>query len=512
MAMSFSRRCHFIVPPPRVTRFEVSDWFVEVPRGLLAQPFVEGELSGVYRAPDGDEVAVRGFCDSADGTLFRVRFTPRTAGRYTYRLVFTGADVQEAYEGTFECVPGGRRGFVRIDPDHPQHFICEDGFRPYILSKTAWLLAVSHNALQFIDQAAANGFNCLRLAIETNYYVEEVGRDIWPWGGTRAQPDFERFNIPLWRRLEEIAYHAALRGVFLEPVLFCTMRREPKPPIPDEIMERYWDYLLARLSAFPNIIAWELFNEYDGNEDYQAYMAGYLRAHDPYRHLICTSWGTTEDAAWPDAEWLDLAINHSCTSSDPRRHGLDHYYRRVALRVASYGKPAWCDESGRERRHGNDDPVHRRKQAWVWAMSGVYWNYHSWGGCEGISSLMLGPGEEFMRHVRAFWEQRTQWWRMKPILDGVLSHPPCDYAYLLASDREAVAYLVNEESGRPTPAGLVRLRLTPGRYDVRTYDPATGRYTRVDAIQNTEASGELALETPSFVDDLVLHLVARDAR
>ncbi|MCD6290822.1 MAG: DUF4038 domain-containing protein, partial [Anaerolineae bacterium] len=426
-------------------------------------------------------------------------------GVHRYRLRFQGSDGTVEAEGAFRCAPSSLRGPVRMDPEHPYHFLREDGSRPFVLSTTAWLLAVASNALEFIDQAAERGFTCLRFALEADYYFHAVGKDVWPWAGSRAVPDFTRFNVRLWQRIETIAQHAALRGMLLEPVIFGRMRRDPPAPIPDPEMERYWDYLLARLAAFPNIITWELFNEHEADQPYQAYMAHYLRAHDPYKHLICTSFGTTEDAAWPEAEWVDIAINHSCTSSDPERHGLDAYYRRVALNIHRYGKPAWCDESGRERRHGNDDPVHRRKQAWVWYVTGDYWNYHSWVGCEGIETLGMGPGEEYCQHIRPFWERHTRWWMMQLDPTGVLAQPPVDFTYVLRSGEEAVIYLVNERTGAGSPSGRLVIAMPAGRYAIGCYHPADGRY-RVLGEAAVLSADDLVVETPAFVDDLVIHV------
>ncbi|MCS7221525.1 MAG: DUF5060 domain-containing protein [Anaerolineae bacterium] len=496
----------FLSPPATVPRFDTIEWFLQAPPHCVANPFLDARLSGVIITPDGREIGITGFCDSEDGSLYRIRFMPGQEGDYRYRLHFQGTNKPVETQGVFRCVPSTRPGIVRVDPAHPYHFLREDGSRPFVLSKTAWLLAVAKNALDFIDQAAARGFNCLRFALETDYFFTEVGKDVWPWGGSRLVPDFTRFAVRFWQRVEVLVQHAAQHGVLMQPVIFCRLRREPPAPIPDPEMERYWDYLLARLAPFANILAWELFNEYAEDRSYQAYMACYLRAHDPYRHLICTSFGTTEDAAWPDADWLDLAINHSCTSSDPARHGLDAYYRRVALNIHRYRKPAWCNESGRERHHGNDDPVHRRKQAWVWNISGDYWSYHAWTGCEGIETGGWGPGEEYCQHMRPFWETHTRWWEMEPDVCGILARPPSDFAYLLRSEDEAVVYLVNELSGAVTQAGELTLALPVGEYELAFYYPADGRYRKMTGSWRTSAEGVLTLRTPAFIDDLVVHL------
>ena len=54
-------------------------------------------------------------------------------------------------------------------------------------------------------------------------------------------------------------------------------------------------------------------------------------------------------------------LAHTCTSST-ERHDLKDWYLALARNTRSYGKPAFCNESGREKRHGNNDGVHRRKQ------------------------------------------------------------------------------------------------------------------------------------------------------
>ncbi len=103
-----------------------------------------------------------------------------------------------------------------------------------------------------------------------------------------------------------------------------------------------------------------------GNEAFPQAVGEYFRANDPHGRPVCTSDGTTDDAAWPDRTWIDLAINHTCTSSSNERHDLRDWYLALARNTRSHGKPAWCNESGRENRRGNNDGVHRRKQGWLW--------------------------------------------------------------------------------------------------------------------------------------------------
>lgn len=495
----------YILPPSVAPHYSLVEVYLQRPPLLDANPFIVGRLSGEFVAPDGRCIAVQGFCDRADGSLFRLRFLLEQEGDYTYSLAFADHEESARADGVVRCVPSRLAGPVRVDSEHPYHLCRADGSRPFLLSKTAWRLAVAPDPFTFIDQAAARGFTCLRLALEADAADDPRGDDVWPWGDARPLPDLTRFAVRFWQRLEQIVEHAARRQMLIAPVIFTRQRRQPPAPIPDPEMERYWGYLLARLAPYPNIVAWELFHEHAADEPYQAYMASYLRVHDPYHHLITTSWPTGEGAAWPDAPWIDLVMVHMAASSDPARHSLDAYYRRTALAIHRYGKPAWCGQSGRERVDGNDDPVHRRKQAWVWSISGNYWNYHSWGGCEGIATPMWGPGEEFCLPLRVFWERHTRWWEMQPDAEAILSHPECDFVYSLTSSREVVVYLVNERTGTPTPAGHLALRCAPGEYQGAFYHPASGyEQPLADVVHIADEPAFLA--TPPFMDDLVIHL------
>jgi len=199
---------------------------------------------------------------------------------------------------------------------------------------------------------------------------------------------------------------------------------------------------------------------------------------------------------------MDIAINHSCTGDDQ----LNARYHAVATRIHSYGKPAWCDETGREVRHGNNSGVHRRKQYWTWNICGDYWSYHSWEGCEGIEDLSYnGPGSPYLQFIRPFWEQ-TEWWKMQPADDRILSDPASQYAWCIASDTETVVYMVNEAQGASTEEGNVELAVGAGPFEAVFYSPADGSYHQRYRRGGYHTGGNLLLTHPAFVDDLVLYV------
>lgn len=502
VSASASQRTVILEPPPTTTeRYSVFELQLRVDNPVAKNPFTDVTVTAQFTHGGADSIIVKGFCDSPEGLLFRVRFCPRELGDYSFLVTYFDREGSEEFRGSFTSNEAGRKGFIRVDPGYPNHFMYENSGHPFICSKTAWVIGDTVNWRGFLDKMVTRKENCIRFGVETDYYHETIGKDVWPWGGTRSNPDFSRFNPAVWQKLEQIIAYAAERRILSEPLIFCSLRRE-NPTAPDPEMERYWDYLIARLSPFTSIITWQLYNEYASAKSYQQYMAEYIRQRDPYNHLICSSAGTTNDALWPTEPWMDIAINHSCTDDSQ----LESRYHAIATRIHGYGKPAWCDETGRENRHGNNSGVHRRKQYWTWNICGDYWSYHSWEGCEGIEDLAYnGPGSEFLQFIRPFWE-KTEWWKMQPADARVLNDPLSQYEWCLASDNETVVYMVNEAEGASTTEGTLELAVGAGPYSAVFYSPATGKYLEKYHRSGYHTGGKLALTHPPFVDDLVVYV------
>ena len=288
----------------------------------------------------------------------------------------------------------------------------------------------------------------------------------------------------------------------IEACIFTGHWRTHVPrPIPDPDMERYWDYLLARWGAYPGVLLWELYNEFTGLPAYQAYMARYFHIHDVYGRLVTTSAGEIGEEPFPQEGWNDVLIPHFCTGTWMH---LDGFYRHYALHHRRHGKAVYIDETGRVgfNQH-NDNGVQRRKQYWLWAVSGDYCNYHSQGGC--YVSLDEEPAEDTWPHLVSFW-QETEWWRMTP-LAGVLPYDvetPYVKAYGLVAPDAAVVYLCSMHSGGDVAPGQVALSMRPGRYTVREYAPASGQYGDPSTVIS---DGTMQFPVPSFRDDLALRLV-----
>jgi hypothetical protein len=389
-----------------------------------------------------------------------------------------------------------------VDPQNPHHLVNGEGRHLFILNKTAWAYFGCKDPASYLDRAKAEGITVIRAALEGRPYWETLGIEMWPWGGTRDEPDFTRLNHAYWDEVERRVRLAGEKGIGIDLCLYMTLR----PADGDVEKHRlYWHAALNRLGKYANLVTWEIHNEYLRNEAFQDAAGAFFHENDPFRRPVCTSDGTTDDAAWPDKSWVGLAINHSCTSSS-ERHPLDAWYLSVARNTRSHGKPAWCNESGRERRHGNDDGVHRRKQAWLFNAAGCYWTHHSWDGCEGIDDAVYrAPGSEYLKPLADFW-QSVPFWTLNPNHTALaVSMPGLISAALADSDRRlTIAYVCTPTSGAAVSAAEVAIRLPPGQYAVRYIRPADNKPVGRHELTSTGLNRPHTLTLPDFIDDLVI--------
>lgn len=69
-------------------------------------------------------------------------------------------------------------------------------------------------------------------------------------------------------------------------------------------------YLIARYGAFTSLGFWEFWNEKDAPAAWLAEMGGYLKANDPYRHLVTNSYTTTGRPEQHRLPEIDLTQTH----------------------------------------------------------------------------------------------------------------------------------------------------------------------------------------------------------
>jgi predicted amidohydrolase len=391
-----------------------------------------------------------------------------------------------------------------VDPAWPFHLANREGRHLFLFNKTAWAYLGCKDPAGVLDRARAQGVNVIRVALEGTPYLDYLGLDLWPWAGSRSDPDWSRFDEAYWDRVEERVRLAGERGIGLDVVLYFTLH---PPAAQIEAQRPYWEHVLRRLAKYANVLTWEIANEYTANEAFQDAAGVFLKEHDPYGRPVCTSDGTTDDAVWPDKPWIGLAINHTCTSSTPR-HDLRDWYLAVATNTRAHGKPAFCNESGREGRHHNDDGVHRRKQGWLWCTSGGFWTWHSWDGCEGIDEAdYRAPGQEFLRPMADFFRP-LPFWALAPNHTALTIRDASLVSAALAGPerRLVVGYVCAPRSGDRVAGARAGVRLPEGAYRVTFTRPQDLVSLGGQPYTSRGLGEEVTIELPDATDDLIVRI------
>jgi hypothetical protein len=244
--------------------------FLEVTLRLSApsagNPFTDAVVTGEFReSVSRVSVKVDGFCDSKDGTVFKIRFMPVKPGDYVYTIKYAEKGFDKNYDGTFRAISSGRKGPIRVDPEHPWHFIWEGTREHYFFHGTTafWLMGwrderVIESSLERLHRLKVNRVRVL-LSGRTNTMYGEPAMNTaeWsvflsPWPATKADDfyhpgfDYTRFRVEHWQRFERMLQFARERDMIISVILDIADGQIHLPRASDD-ERRYIRYATARL-------------------------------------------------------------------------------------------------------------------------------------------------------------------------------------------------------------------------------------------------------------------------
>jgi hypothetical protein len=377
----------------KVAVFDFVEVSARVKSPSLPNPFTESSFTGEFGPPgSGDKVAVAGFCDSADGSIFRIRFMPSKAGDYAFRVILKIGAAEEAFEGRFNAVDEHRNGPIRDDPAYQWSFIFQGTGEHYFFNGTTayWLMGWrdEHTIEYNIDRLASLKVNRMRvtLAGRTNTFYGEpvmngerwsVNIDPWPAKDIHdySHPgfDYSHFNVAYWQKFERMLRFARERNMIISVVLGMNDEHD-HPAAGGEDEHRYLRYAAARLGAFSNI-TWDLGDDLDSfrNEDWTHETGTLIEELDPYHHLATSHPVKTihQDRA---STWFGFT-SYQDWSRD--QHALMLESRRLQEKAGRI-IPQTNEEYGYEDHYpewaaaGSDSADVLRRNAWAIYMAGGY--------------------------------------------------------------------------------------------------------------------------------------------
>ena len=211
------------------------------------------------------------------------RFSSATTGKKTFSLE---SEIKEldGRSGTFEIAANkkpNRHGGVVLNKKQPNRFFYEDGSHYFNLAfECDWLFALDYGqkdipkTKHLLSRIGENGFN----QVVMNVYSYDVswpkdpllkkhpeheygGReDIFPFLGSNSKPDHSSLNLAFFDHFDKVIAEMHDQEIVCHLMIYVWNKLVAWPEMKSEADNRYYDYIIKRYQAFPNII-WDVSKE-----------------------------------------------------------------------------------------------------------------------------------------------------------------------------------------------------------------------------------------------------------
>jgi hypothetical protein len=404
---------------------------------------------------------------------------------------------EQTHEGTFQAVSANRRGILRVDREHPWHFLWEGTGEHYFFHGTTAFLLLGWDD-EAVIRACLDRFHRLKVNRVRVLLNGRPSRSLWgepivpgagfqlglfPWPARRPDDlsypafDYTRFNPPHWQKFERLLRHARDRDIVISVILDWNDSNE-HPSAGGEDERRYYRYAAARLAPFSNV-TWDLGDDISlfRSLAWSHEMGTFLHTCDVYHHLATdhpvdnkhqdrtAEWfGFTAFQEWsrPQHQWMlqQREVQRRTGRIIPQtneEYGYEDHYPRWAQ---NYPDGASADAM--------------RRSAWEIYMAGCYQTTGEtarrgtgyWPDTGG--GWVNGRGDDTMVMLRGYahiveFFTSFDWWTTEPhdeLVDGgafCLANPGQLYAVYLPMGRK------------------VNLKHVPGNYEAKWFNPRNGR-------------------------------------
>lgn len=288
---------------------EVEKWGLQeiiCPGNTMGNPFTDFWIKGIFKS-ESQTVTVNGFYDGYG--IYKVRFMPSFEEDYTF--IIMGNFMTELYHGSFTVLPPAPDNHGPVKVVDTYHFAYEDGTPYYSIGTTcyAWTHQPVHLQEKTLETLKNSAFNKIRFCVFPKHYDYNLNEPVtYPYQGVPcdssvlttenfmeyngAAPgnewDFSRFNPRHFQLFEQRIMDLMHLGIEADIIIMHPYDRWGFSEMNAEQDDLYWNYVIARFSAFRNVW-WSLANEYDvmakkDTADWERY-AAILCEKDPYNHL-----------------------------------------------------------------------------------------------------------------------------------------------------------------------------------------------------------------------------------
>ncbi len=486
---------------------------------------------------------------------WKVRFAPEVIGTYTWSLIFAAPNASYTTSGSFSVTAGTNTGFIRLwGSSAPYSFRTEGDGRPFFpigiqqglgyRTERISMFLPNHGtgvdnvpntpAAQWLSIYQQAGMNLLRnhgqfgSRFGQGYSVRAFHVD--------GKNTYDGYFAGVSDNLHGLARKFGMK-VMYQPIGNPLTAGDDGKGLPNFdvndlsdmlALMKAWKYYIARYSA--SIDIWELVNENGTSawpsvpKPFLTSLAAFVKAQDPYRHLITTSYPPSADGsaakgyAVPN---IDIINPHAYINSGANGSGSDPSLD-LAMAIASYGVAPWrasipnqpmiFGEGGNLCPTPDYDPIYHERyriMIWTYALNDAYlvpWNSFNGNGrgCgSGISNMFVGSVNRQYSLVLSKWLQ-TMDPTAVPVRATVDIAAPAGHsglAYCKASATYVACYLTHTTDHSTALRGsTLTINVPSDSMSAVWIDPSTGNLLGSAPVNR----GSQQLVIPAWTTDVAL--------
>ncbi len=428
------------------------------------------------------------------------------------RVTFTGVKNSAPHQ----------HGLLRVDPEHPHHFVFADGTRFFLQAYEydwLWALDMGNPAVPTIkrtlDLIADHGFNYVIVnsyAHDSKWRLGKTGDDdygpaaMFPWAGRNDAPDHSHPNLAYWQHYDRMMNALLERGMQAH-LLVKVYNKDVKWPVRGSVEEKlFFTLLVARYAAYPNLI-WDFAKEAHNEKDlaYKQCFLKFLRDTDPYQHLRTVH----DDDVANDSGAYDMLTDFRTD----QHHGIENVQGKNANHtggkhenilaqrqrrnwpVANVESDYECGAGGLKDKTFGVAMTAESTVATLWdiAMAGGYTGYYyTYTAWYVIRPLDVPNGYGYMKTFGSFW-RGTTYWQLQP------SNPLASSGRCLANPGKEYVVYQNKATDFTVEIAGANASLA-----ARWFNPFTNQFSDAGSFSN----GQVRFSPPAGWGDapLVLHL------
>ncbi|MFR9586156.1 MAG: nucleoside hydrolase-like domain-containing protein [Rikenellaceae bacterium] len=463
-----------------------------------AAPFEEA-FDALFISPDGREQLVPAFYSG--GNNWTVRFSASQSGEWSYttQSALKGLGGKKGVVEVSSTPHQGNKGAVRVSEANPQKFVRESGDDFFMMGfECDFLFALNyHNEEstpqldEMLDKVAEERFNYMIMNVygydikweqderlsEVPQYLFGADETIFPFLGSNSDPDYSSLNIDFFDRLDRLMLKLNERDIVSHLMIYVWSKKVAWPELESTEGNRYFDYVVKRYQAFPNVV-WDISKEALGYNrvdlDFINRRIDRLRSIDSFDRLV-----SVHDYRYCSErpESVDFIIKQDW--------GLQFYPQMLHLHRTYTDKPSFNIEHGGYEQaeyaiydNGNYYDAQtclRRNYEAVFAgaypthyWQGTSWNVIIYDWWKLDEQTHYRPKMEYYRYMAEFFD-RYPYSSLKP-------NPPFNSSGYCMSDGEGLYLIYQPKESRKVEVHQIK-KLSQGGVKYQWYNVTTGEYS-----------------------------------